>query len=108
MLVEPLTITKGVRNPRNIAETLQALAPVAFALTGPRPAARIWGGVEHLREEIGSPMAPCDRSRYGHDVAAARAASADEAAFDRAWQEGRAMNLERLLQYSLEFDGDAH
>ena len=65
-------------------------------------AARIWGGAEWLREEIGAPISPVNRPRCERRVAGARAALGDDAAFDLARQEGRTMNLERVIKYALD------
>jgi hypothetical protein len=43
-----------------------------------------------------------DRARYDHQVAAARAAIGDDAAFDLAWHIGRAMTLEEALRCALQ------
>lgn len=59
-------------------------------------AARIWGAAERLHEEVGSAL-PGENSSVGARVAATRATLGDDAAFDRAWQEGRAMTLEQAL-----------
>jgi len=99
---EALTIQRELGDRRNLSESLEAFAAVAFALTGPEPAARIWGCVERLRDEIGAPIAPSARPWYDRQVTAARAAMGDDVAFDLAWQEGRAMNLEQAVQYALD------
>ena len=85
-----------------IAELLEGLSYVAFALARPDRAARIGGAAERLREEIGSPLPPNERPRYDRHVAAARAAFGDDVAFDRAWQEGRALTLEHAIELALE------
>ncbi len=85
-----------------MSESLEGFAAVVFALTGPGPAARIWGGAERLREEIGAPIAPVQRPWYDRQVAAARAALGDDTAFDLAWQEGRAMDFEQVVRYALD------
>ena len=51
---------------------------------------------------LGSPLSPKDRPVYDRRVAAARAALGDDAAFDRAWQEGRALTLEQAIELALE------
>ncbi len=101
MYKESLAIHAELGDRWGIAESLQGLAYVAFALVGPSRAARIWGGAELLREEIGSPVLPRDRPRYDGQLAAARAAMGDHDAFDLAWQEGRATGLEQTIEYAL-------
>jgi non-specific serine/threonine protein kinase len=104
---ESLAIQGELGDQHNVARALEGFAAVVFALVGPARAARIWGQAAQLREEIGAPLEPPDRSRYNHHVAAARAAMCDDAAFDRAWQEGRDMTLEQAVQYALDADDAA-
>ena len=65
-------------------------------------AARIWGAAERLQTEVGSPLSPNYRSDHDRRVAAARAALGDDAAFDRAWQEGSSLTLEQAIELALE------
>ena len=67
----------------------------------PPRAALLWGAAERLREEIRSPIRPDDLPENEQQVAAARIAFADDAAFDEAWQEGRAMKLEEAIALAL-------
>ena len=42
------------------------------------------------------------QAKYEQRIAAARTALGDDAAFDRAWQEGRAMPLEKAIELALQ------
>jgi non-specific serine/threonine protein kinase len=101
LLKESLAIHRQAGNQRGIAGSLELLAAVAFALAGADPAARVWGRAERLREEIGAPHPPSELARYQRDVTTARTALHDDAAFDLAWHEGRAMTLEQVMQFAL-------
>jgi predicted ATPase/DNA-binding winged helix-turn-helix (wHTH) protein len=101
LLNEALAIYWELGARQGLSETLEASAAVAFALTGPERAARIWGCAERLRDQIGAPMAPSARSWYNRHVTGARAALGDDVAFELAWQQGRVMNLEQAVQYAL-------
>jgi predicted ATPase len=105
LLAEGITLQRDIGDRLSLAESLSALARVAFVLSGPGAAARIWGGAERLREEINAPLAPRDRSGYERQVAAARIALGDDAGFDRAWQEGRAMTTDEVIMCALEERG---
>ena len=89
-----------------VAYVASGLADACASANVPR-AARLWGAVERLRELIESPRGAADHERHERLVEAARVALADDAAFDRAWKEGRAMDLARLVQFALDEDGDA-
>jgi len=103
---ESLAIRREVGDKGGIASCLAGLAGVVVALGSFLRAARIWGAAERLREEIGSPLSPYERTRYDRRVAAARAALGDDAAFDHAWREGRAMALEQAIEFALERTGE--
>jgi non-specific serine/threonine protein kinase len=98
---ESLKILWEIGNRQGIATSLEGLAGVESALGRSSRAARFWGGAERLREEIGCPLAPWERPRYHRQVAAGRAAIADDIAFDRAWQEGAAMTLDEAVDDAL-------
>ena len=49
-------------------------------------------------------MTPVQRTWYDGEVAAARTVLGDDAAFDLAWHEGRAMSMDQAVKYALEFD----
>jgi predicted ATPase/class 3 adenylate cyclase len=99
---QSLAIRRELGDRWGIAEVLEGLSYVAFALAEPGRAARIDGAAERLREEIGSPLPPNERPRYDRHVAATRAVLGDDVAFDRAWQEGRALSLEHTIELALE------
>jgi predicted ATPase/DNA-binding winged helix-turn-helix (wHTH) protein len=100
-LKESLAIFLELGDQRGIAEALERLA-YAFSLDRSAGAALLWGAAKRLREAIGAPQEPNDRPRAERQVLAARAALGDDTAFDLAWQEGRAMNLERIVRYALD------
>jgi len=96
---ESLTILHGLGLRGRIPYSLQELAMVAAALGNPLRAARLWGAEERLREEIGP--ARSARPETDPQMRDARAAAGDGAAFDRAWQEGRAMPLEQAIEFAI-------
>jgi non-specific serine/threonine protein kinase len=67
----------------------------------PAHAARIWGGVERVRAERGYLKRPFLRPQHARHVAEARAALGDDATFDAAWQEGRALSLDEVVACAL-------
>ncbi|MBK7474204.1 MAG: tetratricopeptide repeat protein [Betaproteobacteria bacterium] len=98
---ESLTIQRELGDRRGIADSLAGLAAAVPRVGGSLDAARIFGAAEQLRIEIGSPLAPKDQPRHDRRVAAARSVLGDDAAFDRAWQEGRALTTEEAINLAL-------
>ena len=99
---EALVIGRDLGDRLGIASSLEGLAEVIAARDDPLRAARIWAAAERLRAEFGAPLTPKDRPNYDRRVAAARAARGDDAAFDRSWQEGRALTLQQALELAVQ------
>jgi len=75
----------------------------------PVRAARLWGAAEALREQMGMLLSQFDlaHSGYRRDLAAVSSAL-DEASFDAAWAEGRAMSPEQVFEYALDEPATPH
>jgi predicted ATPase/DNA-binding winged helix-turn-helix (wHTH) protein/tetratricopeptide (TPR) repeat protein len=99
---DALCIRRELGDKMGIAELLEKQAAVVGAIGNALHAAHIGGAAERLREEIGSPLTPGERLRHDRHMAAARAALGDDAAFNRAWQEGRTLSPEQAIEISLE------
>jgi predicted ATPase len=93
---ESLKILAELGNRVRISYSLEEIAAVIAAQGDSLRAARIWGAAQRLREEIGSPP-PAEDLKFDARIAAARAAVGDDAAFNSAWQEGRALTLEEAI-----------
>ncbi|MEP6943095.1 MAG: tetratricopeptide repeat protein [Betaproteobacteria bacterium] len=100
LYAESLAIVRALGDRRSIAEALEGLARAALSLKDALCAARIWGAAARLREEIGAPLHAGELPRYQAVVATARA-SCEAAAFDAAWQAGRAEPLEQAMDAAL-------
>jgi non-specific serine/threonine protein kinase len=105
LLTESLAMRRDLADRLGMAESLEALAGLAFASGLPEPGARLCGHAARLRDEMGSPLPPWERLGYDRRIAAARASFGNDAAFDRAWQEGHAMTLDQALEYALQEQG---
>jgi non-specific serine/threonine protein kinase len=97
---ESLAIKRELGDKKDLAECLEGLAKVAGAQGQPQRAARLLGAAEALREAIGAPLPPADRSDHERSVAAARAALGEEG-FGAAWEGGRVSSLEQAIEYAL-------
>ncbi|WP_457337649.1 ATP-binding protein [Rhizobacter sp. P5_C2] len=98
MLGEALAISGKLANRLQTASCLEELAALAAARAQPMRAAGLWGRAQWLREGIGSPLPDRSKPLYNRQVAAARTALADDAAFDAAWKEGRDKPIEQVLR----------
>ena len=101
LYVESLMILRDLGLRGRIVYSLEELGTVTAALGSPVRAARMWGAEERLREEIGLPKPPDELQHADQCIRDARAALGDDTAFDRAWQEGRAMTQEQAIEYAL-------
>jgi tetratricopeptide (TPR) repeat protein len=99
---ESLTIARDLGDLRGIPRMLEGRASWVAAVGSFRRAACIFGAAERLREKFGSPQSPNERNDFVKRVATARACLGDDAAFDGAWQEGRALTLEQAIELALE------
>jgi hypothetical protein len=104
-LVEGLTIASDLTDP--VAEALEGFAELAVAKHAGRRAAMILGAAARLREETGL-SAPLREEREHKRVAAATRAALGDAAFDQAWHEGGAMELEDAVRYALDLRSTAN
>ena len=86
----------------NIAYCLEGLAAAAASEGRLERAGGLWGAAEALLEkiEVAAYIYAPHRSVYQGQVRAARA-RLDEAAWQTAWTEGRAMTPERAIEYAL-------
>ena len=98
--VESLTIAGDLTEPDTAAQALEGFAELAVATHAPKRAATILGAAARLREEIGLALSVREEREHKRMAAAARAALGDDA-FDQAWREGSAMELEEAVRYAL-------
>ena len=103
MVVEGLTLVGELGNKFFIALCLEFLAGIDQIQKQPERAARLYGVVEALRQDIGTPIPPVDRDDYDRSVAAVRAELGEEA-FAAAWAEGRTMTIEDAVKYALKVE----
>jgi hypothetical protein len=82
-----------------IVQALERLGSVAAA-SAPIRAARLLGAATNVRETIGAPLPAYERAEHDAAVDDVRALL-DRAVFSAAWAEGRAMTLERAIEYAL-------
>ena len=99
-LVEGLTIAGDLTDPHAAAEALEGFAELAVAKRALTRAAAILGAAARLREEMGLPIPVHEELEHKRVAAAAREVLGD-AAFDQAWREGGAMELEEAVRYTL-------
>jgi hypothetical protein len=98
---ESLTLYQQLGDKRSIAECLEGLAEVAGAQGHPVRAIRLCGAADALRDLIGAPRGPDDRSRYERITSAART-QLDEPTITALRAEGLAIPLEQVIADALE------
>ncbi len=99
LLKEGFAIWHDMGYRSGVAGSLEGFAALAVALGQPVRAAHLWGRAAQIRDDTGAALPHWARSRFNQDVAAARIAVGDDAAFDLAWTEGRAMTQEHVTTH---------
>jgi tetratricopeptide (TPR) repeat protein len=97
---ESLRLSEELLDHQVIPWSLDALAGVCGQRGYIGRAARLWGAPEALREASGFPQPPDDKRVLEPFLEAARS-RLDEADFQAAWEEGRAMTEEQAIGYAL-------
>lgn len=100
---EGLPIAQALGYQTAIAFYLGGLAEVAVGLEQLPRAVQLWGMEEALRLTIGVPLEPDDQEIYHRRVAMVRA-QLDAAEFTQLWERGRALSVERAVEYALTDD----
>ena len=102
LLQEGLVLAAEAGNETNVAYCLQGLAAAAASEGRLARGARLWGAAEALLEkiEVAAYIYAPDRSVHQGQVSAA-CAQLEEAAWQAAWAEGRAMYPEQAIGYAL-------
>jgi predicted ATPase/DNA-binding SARP family transcriptional activator/DNA-binding CsgD family transcriptional regulator len=100
LVEEGLGLLRKAGDRQHFADCLEIMAGSAGAGGLARKAARLWGAAGALREEIGVPLQPENRTVLAPYLAAARA-GLGATAWQTALAEGRAMSPDRAVDYSL-------
>ncbi len=98
--IEGIELARQAGHSHSTVLILRILAASASACGRPVRSGRLWGMAEMLGESIGVKVAPAEQQFFRPYIAAART-QLDEAAFDAAFSEGRAMSPERAVEYAL-------
>src|SRR5215203_2646762 len=98
--LESLRLSVELLDHQVIPWSLDALAAVCGQQGSVGRAARLWGAAEALREASGFSQPPDDKRVLEPFLETARS-RLEEAAFQAAWEEGRAMTEEQAIGYAL-------
>ena len=93
---ESLASARKIGSKLIIAVCLEGMASLAATQGEPARAARLWGAAAALRESMGAPIWPVERTSYERLVAVVRA-QLGEALFAVLWTEGRTMPPEQAF-----------
>ena len=97
---ESLELSRRSGMVHHIAFALHTAAALAGSRGQPVRSARLWGAAEALREAIGTAFSPMEQRVYEPYMAAARD-QVEDAAWETAWSEGRAMDTDEAIEYAL-------
>jgi tetratricopeptide (TPR) repeat protein len=105
-LEEGFALIREVGDWEWVAYSLDSFAVIAGAKGQGERAARLWGAAEALRKTIGATLHGTDRPDYDRSVTAVRS-ELDEAEWEAAFAQGRAMSAEEAAEYALGEDDHA-
>ncbi len=108
LFTKSLTQYKETGDRQGVLEVFEGLAHLSTTHQ-PERAARLFGAAETLREALGAPLPPVERSACGQAIASLRAALGEEG-LAAAWAAGRTMAAEAMepaTAYALAADGYA-
>jgi tetratricopeptide (TPR) repeat protein len=97
---ESITIRQEIGERQAVTDCFEGLAAIAYTQGNLARSAKLLGAAEVLREKSQIPMPPADRVNHERVVMALRT-QLDEATFNSAWAEGRAISLEQAMAYAL-------
>jgi non-specific serine/threonine protein kinase len=103
LLNESIELSQELGDKWLMMDCLENLAGGAMVQGQPLVAARLWGAAAVLREALGAPMSQAEHQRFERAQAHVHA-PLNEAA----WQEGRAMSVERVVAYAKQIMSDLH
>jgi predicted ATPase/DNA-binding SARP family transcriptional activator len=100
---ESLKLFVEESNKNAMMDCLSGFAAVLGTIGKPDQAARLFGAAESLLEASGMAgrLDPSDQKEFDHYLSDVRG-QLDEAAFAKAWAEGRAMSLQQAIEFALE------
>ncbi len=94
---------------QQIQVSLHGLACVAASQEQPVRAARLWGAVEGMQEDYGVHLMPMALSFTDYEGRLKLARSQlDEEAWSGTWEQGKALALERAVEYALSEEEEEH
>jgi len=99
--VEAVPIARGTDDGENMAYLIEEFAALSAAQGEVKQAVTLFGATEALREAIHIVPLPVERAEIDRNITTARA-QLDEATFNAAWAEGRAMTMEQAIAYGLD------
>jgi DNA-binding CsgD family transcriptional regulator/tetratricopeptide (TPR) repeat protein len=97
---ESLTLCKELGDKWTALESLEGMACIASSQREAERAARLFGAAAALREEVDSQHTP-DEDAWREPYLVAARSRLDEASWEEAWAEGRAMSVEQAIDYAL-------
>ena len=97
LLVESLELAQSLKEPRALADCLEAIGGLATVSGDPADAATLFGAAEALRDSIGG-VRPPDQQPWFDDQVAAALHAMDAADFEKGRERGRALSLEKAVE----------
>ncbi|CAN5297899.1 LuxR family transcriptional regulator [soil metagenome] len=102
LLKESLTMHQELGDKYHLHASLMGVAHAAGAAGEPLREARLFGAAQGLRESAGMTLLDLEAREHSELPVTSARSGVEEEAWEQAWEEGRAMNLDEAISYALE------
>ncbi|HEY5982020.1 MAG TPA: tetratricopeptide repeat protein [Anaerolineales bacterium] len=102
---ESLTINAGIGDKQGVANCLAAMASLAWKLGKSTRAAHLYGATAAVLESFNGQLIPADQAENDPYLSQTLAALGNDA-YQRAYSDGHAMDLETSIAFALKLDGN--
>jgi predicted ATPase/DNA-binding CsgD family transcriptional regulator len=104
---ESLALRQAIGDQEGIAESLELLAVAALERQRPDRSVLLWAGAAAIRDAIGAPLSPFERTSYDAVVTRARALLTPDR-MTELWARGRGASRDDLIAFALTDEAELH
>jgi tetratricopeptide (TPR) repeat protein len=100
LIIESIHLALEIGSRWDMADLLELMAAIATGDEHPHEAAVIFGSAEYLRESLGAPLPPAEKTFYDRRVETLKGRLSPED-LKKGWDKGRMFDLDQAVAYAL-------